>query len=227
MQSHQQWIARAAMCGLIVFAAFTFGCGSSSNANIRVVNGSPDESGLDLLIDGTNVASGVSYGTASAYKSVSSGSRHLQVETSGTTTPIIDTTGNANAGAYLSLVSLNYSYAISSVLLTDDNSAPAAGNVKLRIMNVSPGLGAEDVYVEPAGTDITALQPTFSSLAFGAASTYSALAAGNYEVSFTSPGQKFINLDSGAITFTAGQIRTILALNAQQTYTWTMLADLN
>jgi len=213
-----------ALFGLLVFAT---GCGSSGNANIRFVNVTPDESSLDFLINGTSLATGVSYGTTSGYKSVSPGSQHLQVEATGTTTPIIDTTTTAASGAYLSLFSLNYSFAISNVILTDDNSAPASGDFKLRIVNASPGLGPQDVYIQPAGTDISTVSPTVSSLGFGAASGYSALAAGNYEVFFTPPGQKFVNVDSGSIAFSAGQIRTGLALNTQQTYGWAMLSDLN
>jgi hypothetical protein len=218
------FILGLALFGLLVIAS---GCGSSGNANIRFVNVTPDESSLDFLVNGTSLATGVSYGTTSGYKSVSPGSQHLQVEATGTTTPIIDTTTTASSGAYLSLFSLNYSFAISNVILTDDNSAPASGDFKLRIVNASPGLGPQDVYIQPAGTDISTVSPTVSSLGFGAASGYSALAAGNYEVSFTPPGQKFVNVDSGSISFSGGQIRTGLALNTEQTYGWEMLSDLN
>lgn len=215
--------------GLIVAAilVFTAGCGSSSsNANLRFVNVTPDESSLDFLINGNNQGS-VSYGTSSGYKSVSSGSQHLQIEPTGTTSVIIDTTTTAASGAYVSMFSLNFSFAISKIILTDDNSAPSSGNFKLRIVNASPGLGTQDVYIVPAGTDITTVSPTISSLAFGAASGYSSLAAGNYEVFFTGPSSKFVNVDSGSIAFSAGQIRTGLSLNTSSTFGWTMLSDLN
>jgi hypothetical protein len=149
------------------------------------------------------------------------------VEPTGTTTVIIDTTTTAASKAYISMFSLNFSFAISNIVLTDDNSAPSSGDFKLRIVNASPGLGPQDVYIEPAGTDINTVQPTVSSLGFRAASGYSSLAAGNYEVSFTGPGQKFINVDSGSIAFSAGQIRTGLVLNTEETFGWTMLSDLN
>lgn len=213
-----------ALAALIVFAP---GCGSSSHANVRFINVTPDESRLDFLVNGTNVAAGVGYGTTSGYKSVSAGSVHLQVEPSGSATPIIDTTTSASSGAYVSLFSMNFSFATTNLILTDDNTAPSAGNFKLRIVNASPGLGAQDVYIEPAGTDIATVSPTISNLGFRAASGYSSLAAGNYEIFFTPPGQKFVNVDSGSISFGAGQIRTGMVLNAQQTYTWTMLSDLN
>ncbi len=202
-----------AVLGLIALASFTIGCGSSSNAKIRLVNATPDENSLDLLVDTKSVASGVGYGAASAYASVSSGTRHLQVEQSGTTNVLIDTSSSVGSVSNLTLISLNFSFNISSVLLTDDNSAPTSGNFKLRIFNASPGMGAQDVYVVTFGTDINSVDPTFSSLGFGSAAAYSTLTAGDYEVFFTAPGQKFINLDSGKLTFSAGQVRTLLALN--------------
>jgi len=218
-----------AVLGLIALASFTIGCGSSSNARIRLVNATPDEGDLDLLVDTKNVASSVGYGAASAYSSVGSGSRQLQVEPTGTTTILIDRTDSVSSGANLSLVTLNFSFNISSILLTDDNSAPTSGNFKLRILNASPGMGAQDVYVVTFGTDINSVDRTFSSLAFGSAAAYSTLAAGDYEVFFTPPGQKFpINLDSGKLTFSAGQIRTLLALNNPAgAFMSTLLADAN
>ena len=221
-------VLSCAVLGLIVLASFTIGCGSSSNARIRLVNATPDESGLDLLVDTKSVASGVGYGSASAYTSVGSGSRQLQVEPTGSTTVLIDRTDSVSSGANLSLVSLNFSFNISSILLTDDNSAPTSGNFKLRIFNASPGMGPQDVYLVTFGTDINSVDPTFSSLGFGSAAAYSTLAAGDYEVFFTPPGQKFINLDSGKLTFSAGQIRTLLALNNPAgAFMSTLLADAN
>ena len=217
-----------AVLGLIALASFTIGCGSSSNAKIRLVNATPDENSLDLLVDTKSVASGVGYGAASAYASVSSGTRHLQVEPSGTTNVLIDTSSSIGSGSNLTLVSLTFSFNISGVLLTDDNSAPTSGNFKLRIFNASPGMGAQDVYVVTFGTDINSIDPTFSSLGFGSAAAYSALTAGDYDVFFTSPGQKSISLDSGKLTFSAGQIRTLLALNNPSgAFMSTLLTDAN
>jgi len=205
----------------------SLGCGSSGTANIRLVNASPDESNLTLRLNGTDVATGIGYGTASPYESVSSGSDHVQVEPSGSTSSIIDITTDAGPGAYISVLSLNYSYSLSNVVLKDDHSAPASGNFKLRVVNASPSLSVQDVYIQPAGTNIRTSSPTFSRLAFGTASSYSSLPAGNYEIFFTPPGQKVVNVDTGPVALSAGQIRTIMALNASQTYTWIILADLN
>jgi Domain of unknown function (DUF4397) len=223
---NRTWMCFAVAPVLAGIVCFWVGCGSS-NSNIRLLNATPDEANLSLLVDGKSVAT-VSYGTASGYTSVGSGSRHLQVEPAGTSSPLIDITATANSSGNLTLISLNYSFNISNVVLTDDNSAPGSGNFKLRIINASPGLSVQDVYLEPPNTNIGSLSPTISSLAFGAASSYSVLTPGDYEVYFTSPGQKFINLDTGMLSFSAGQIRTLVALNGQSGgYISAVLTDLN
>jgi Domain of unknown function (DUF4397) len=226
---HRMWVLSCAGLSLLALASFTVGCGSSSDsAKLRLVNATPDESGLDLLVDTKSVATGVGYGAASSYVSVQSGSRQLQVEPSGTTTTLFSRTDTFSSGNSMTLVSLNFSFDISSLLLTDDNSAPASGNFKLRIINASPGMGAQDVYVVTAGTPINSVSATFSSLAFGNAAAYLTLAAGDYEVFFTEPGTQIVSLDSGSLTFSSGQVRTMLALNNPSgAFMSTVLSDAN
>ena len=205
----------------------SIGCGSS-HARIRFVDASPDESTLSMLVDGNVVASSIAYGTASNYISVTPGSRHLQVELPGSPTVLIDQTPSFTASTDTTYVAASYSASIAGLSFTDDNSAPASGNLKLRIINLSPGLGTADVYIVAPGTDITTVSPTISSLAFEAASSYQSLPAGSYEVFFTLPGQKFAYIDSGSLSFSAGQIRTLTGLNiASGGFTSAVLADAN
>ncbi|HUM04500.1 MAG TPA: DUF4397 domain-containing protein [Terriglobales bacterium] len=214
--------------GLLGLAALTVACGSSSSAaKLRLVNANPDQSGLNLLVDTNSATSGVGYGAASSYIGVSAASHEIQVEPNTTSTPIIDTTLNFSSGSNVSLVSANYSYNPMSIVLNDDNSTPPSGDFKLRILNVSPGMGAQDVYVVTSGSDIGSANPVFDSLGFGSASSYVTLTAGNYDVVFTPPGSKFTNLTT-SLTLSAGQIRTVLALNNPVgSYLATVLSDLN
>jgi hypothetical protein len=224
---------RALLCAvpvLLAFALFTTACGSSSSngTKIRLVNAMPDETSLDLLVDTKSLATGATYGGATSYVGIASGSRQLEIEPTGTSTILITRTDTIASGSTLTLLSLNFSFVPSSVLLTDDNSAPTSGNFKLRIVNASPGMGTQDVYIVPDGTDIGSVDPTFSSMAFGDVSTYSSLAAGDYHVVFAVPGQKFITLDSGKLTYAAGQIRTGLGLNNLVTaFQYSQLSDVN
>ena len=202
-------------------------CGNG-NLQMRFVNTSPGESSLDYSLDGTTVASGVAYGTGSNYESTIPGSRHLQVYPSGMTNAIIDQTINLSSSTDYSLVAINYSSRISSILLTDDNSMPSSANVKLRIVNASPGLGTVDAYVVTPGTNLNSVSPTISSLAFESGSGYITESAGSWDIIFTSPGQKTALLTSSMLTLASGQIRTIVALNGESGgYMAAVLPDLN
>lgn len=191
-----------------------------------MINAMPDEGSLDLLVDTKSSASSVGYGNASSYASFSTGSRHFQIEPTGSTTILIDRTDSVGVGNF-SLIALNFSFSPSSILLTDDNTAPTSGNFKLRVVNASPGMLTKDVYVVPDGTDIGSVNPTFPGLAFGSSSGYVTLAAGDYRVFFTDT-QKFRFLDSGKLTFSAGEVRTVLGLdNPGGGFEATVLSDSN
>jgi hypothetical protein len=223
------WVLFCAVLSMSVLALFTTGCGSSSSGTkIRMVNAMPDEGSLDMLIDTKSGVSSVGYGAASSYVTVASGSRQLQVEATGSTTILINRTDNIASGTNYTLLSLNFSFDPSSLLLTDDNSTPSSGDFKLRVVNASSGMGPQDVYIVTAGTDIGSVDPTFSGMGFGDASAYTSLAAGDYDVIFAVPNQKFITLDSGKLTFASGQIRTLLGLNNPTGgFEATQLADKN
>ena len=96
------------------------------------------------------------------------------------------------------IVASNFSSSIAALVLTDDNSAPSSGYLKLRLVNASPGLGPVDIYIVTPGTDLNTVSPTLSNLAFDAATSYQSLTAGNYEVVLTLVGQKFSAIDTGS-----------------------------
>ena len=218
-----------AVLSLSVLILFTTSCGSSSSSTrIRMVNAMPDEGSLDMLIDTKAGVASVGYGGTSSYVTIATGSQQLQVEATGSTTILIDRTDSIASGSNYTLLSLNFSFDPSSLLLTDDNSAPTSGDFKLRVVNASPGMGPQDVYIVTAGTDITSVDPTFTGMGFGDASAYTSLAAGDYDVIFAVPNQKFITLDSGKLTIASGQIRTLLGLNNPVGgFESTVLADKN
>jgi hypothetical protein len=72
--------------------------------------------------------------------------------------------------------------AVNNFQTVDDNAAPAAGQVKLRVVNLSPAAGAVDVFVTAAGADLALATPTVANLANQAASAYVSMAAGTYVV---------------------------------------------
>jgi len=205
------------------------GCGSSGSTQIRMMNAVPDQSDLALLVDGTSLASSVAYGTSTGYMKVSSGSRHVQIEPSGATNVIIDQNITIASGTDTTIIAENFSTNPSSALvLTDDNSAPSSGDFKLRIVNAAPSLGPVDVYVVVPGTDLNTVSATVSNIAFGSSTGYQSLSAGAYEIELTNVGEKFPVIDTGSQTFSSGQVRTFVGLNAQSGgFTDSILQDVN
>ena len=227
--SRVQSVSRAAISFLVIGALLILmGCGSSK-AKLRVMNATPDEAQIDVSLASTSFATGVSYGTATGYSSVTSGSRDLQIYPSGVATAYIDKTIDLSSGSSYTAMSINVLSSATALLLTDNNSTPASNTAGLRIVNASPGLGTVDVYVVSPGTNLGSVSPTISSFAFEGVSDYQSLTAStSYEVYFTAPNQKTALVDSGPITYSNGQIRTMVTLNGNAGgYTLATLTDLN
>jgi hypothetical protein len=204
------------------------GCGSGGNTRFRLMNAVPDESSLNVLVDSKSVSSNLAYGTSTGYLSESSGSHQIGIEPSGSSTTLLQQSINFASGSDTTVISSNFSSSITNLVLIDSNSAPASGDFKIRIINASPDLGSADLYIVTPGTALTTVSPTLSNLSFGSATAYQSLAAANYEIELTSVGQKFAVVDTGALTFNAGQVRTFVGLNNQSGgFTYAMLQDVN
>jgi hypothetical protein len=210
-----------------VFASF--GCGSGDKTQLRAMDATPQESEIDVSLDGNSFASNVAYGTASDYSSVGSGSHTLQVYPPGVATAYIDQTISLTSGDKYTVLSANVLSSANALLLVDENSTPASNTAELRIVNASPALGTVDVYIVSPGTNLSTVSPTISGLAFEAVSTYQSLTAKTvYEVYFTLTNQKTAQIDSGPVTYTNAEIRTMVALNGEAGgYTLAVLKDLN
>jgi len=204
-------------------ALLTTGCGSSST-HARLLNAFPSTTTLDMLIANKDVATGVAYGAASGYASVSSGSQNLQIEPTGSTSPLFNQTISLASGSSSTVLATN----TGATVFTDNNTAPSGGDFSVRAINASASLGTTDVYVVIAGTDISTVSPTFSSVGYATASTYQSLAPGSYQVTFTLPGQKFPLISTSAMSFNAGSVRTVVALDGLSGgFSTAVLSDLN
>lgn len=192
------------------------------------MNAVPDESNLTVLVDGSTVSSNLAYGTSTGYQSVQSGSRQVAIEPAGSSTALLQQSITFASGSDTTVISYNFSGSVANMVLADQNSAPASGDFKLRVVNASPNLGPADVYVVAPATDLNTVSPTLTNLAFGSSAGYQSLTAGSYEVVFTSVGQKQRVIDTGSLALSAGQVRTLVGLNSQSGgFYYTMLQDVN
>jgi len=186
----------------------------ASTAQLRVVHASPDAPNVDVFVDNTAALTNVAYEAASAYLEVPSGSRNLQVRATGTTTVVIDQTATLDAGKAYTVIATGPVASIEPLVLTDDQTSPAAGNVRVRLVHASPTAGNVDIYVTSTTADITNATPTLTNVAFRAASNYLEVPAGTYRVRVTPAGSKAVAIDVNNVALTAGQVRTAIAVDA-------------
>jgi hypothetical protein len=202
------------------------GCGGSDQSGsgggsqqgqsrVRVIHASPDAPNLDAYAGDTKVFTDVAYGTASAYVSVNSGQRRFRFRQTGSSTNMAEVVMDFPKGEDYTCLAMRSAASMSILVLDDENHAlPSAGKFKVRIVHASPSAGAADVYVLTPGEDINAATPKVVNLLFNSSSDYLEYTAGAGEIILTQTGTKTVVVDSGAVTFAAGQIRTIVALDA-------------
>ena len=164
---------------------------------------------------------GVAFGAASSYTSVASGSRTVEIQANSAT--LFNQTLSVASGNNTVLATNS-----GPTIFTDHKTTPSSGNIQIRVINASTSLGMADIYVVTPGVDISTVNPTFSSLAYQSASSYATVSAGSYQIEFAQAGSKNVLINSNAISFSSGQIRTVLALdNPSGGFTIAVLSDLN
>jgi hypothetical protein len=188
--------------------------GPVTTAQLRVVHASPDAPNVDVLVDNAPVLTNVAYKAASSYLEVPSGSRNLKVRASGTSTVVIDQNGTLAQGAFYTVLATGRVASIAPVVLTDDQTSPASGNIRLRLVHAAPTAGNVDIYVTAPTADIATATPTLTNVAFRAASNYLEVPAGTYRVRITPAGTKTVAIDANNVALAAGQVRTAVAVDA-------------
>ena len=201
---------------LIGVTFLSFGC-SSGNARYRFVQVSTSvPANVDLQFDGKSIQANIGFGQGTSYHGTSSGSHTVKLFATGTTkNPYVDAGISIPSGDDSTMFSSGPFASIGLTVFTDDNTAPTAGNAKLRILNLAPTVGPIDVYVVTAGSGIAGGNPQIPNLAYASASTYMSEAAGNYDVAVTVNGtQNVIPSLTGTYPLASGQIRTLVILDS-------------
>ena len=201
----------------LVATALLLGCsddktGPSATAQVRVVHASPDAPAVDVLVDNREVLADVAYLQSSPYLDVPAGARNIKVNAANTTTAVINANPSVTADAAYTVIAVGLVASIEPLVLEDDLAAPAAGNIKLRLVHGAPNVGAVDVYVTAPGADLATATPTLTGVPFKGESGYLEVPAGSYQVRITPTGTKTVAIDSGALTLASGQIRTAVAV---------------
>ena len=206
---------------LLAASAMAAACSDDDNtgpegtdARVRVVHASPDAPNVDVLVDDAVALSNVPYLAVSDYLEVPSGDRNLKVNAAGTATTVIDADADLAEGSDYTVIASGLAEAIEPIVLEDDNTAPAAGNVRVRAIHGAPSAPAVDIYVTAPGIDLATQTPVLANVEFGQVADYLEAPAGTYQVRVTPEGSKTVVIDSGTLTLASGQVRTVIAVDA-------------
>ncbi len=206
---------------MLAATAVTAACSDDDNntepetqSRVRVVHASPDAPNVDVLLDNSEVLSDVPYLASSAYLETSAGDHNLKVNAAGTSTTAIDADVTLADGTDYTVIASDLVAQIAPIVLQDDNTAPAAGNARVRAIHGAPSAPAVDIYVTAPGADLATATPVLTGVEFGDVADYLEVPAGEYQVRVSPAGTKLVVIDSGPLTLESGQVRTAIAVDA-------------
>jgi hypothetical protein len=180
--------------------------------------------GVNLAYTATTPASLASPSTAN-YDAILTGNRTLVLKRTADTTVTVATIPFAIAtGEDKTIYAVGGlgGAAVTSVITTDLNPAALATETRFRIVNMSPTLGASDVFVTAPGADLTTATPDATNLAYQGASAYFSKAPATYSVRFVPAGtaaaarNASVSLTLANTAFAGGTGRTVVAADRQQ-----------
>lgn len=218
------------------------GCGGGSGnaamgggtSRIRFLNAVPKSTKVDISIDGTTVASGLAYAQAASagYSSVASGSHTVKISITNANPPSVSTDTislAANSDNTLIAVGRSDNGSMHALIIPDDNSAPTANFAKLRVIHASPDASITlDAFITAANANIATASPD-RNISYGTSTDYVEVAPGARQVRLSLSGTSNTAFDSGALTISAGQIRTLIAVDSADGlgFTTVLLNDKN
>jgi Domain of unknown function (DUF4397) len=178
---------------------------SLGTAKMMVVHASPDAPGVDLYVAGSKVNTDpVEFLDATGYLSVTEGTRNVKVNVAGTSTTVINADLPFTKNVNYTLFAVDSVSKLSTVRLTDDLTAPAAGKAHVRFVHLSPNAPAVDVAVTGGAV-------VFANKSFKQSTDFTPLDAGTYNLEVRVAGTSTVALDLDPITLTAGKIYTVYA----------------
>jgi Domain of unknown function (DUF4397) len=213
------------LSSLLVLSA---GCGSGSGntAQLRFVQGSQDAPVVDFVVDGKTQATNLSFGNATAYISLSSGSRHVQVIPENATSPVLDERISLADSDYKTLFLTGPVAQSKSLVLTDGGTISTTGDGYVRVLDISTTMGPADIYIVAAGSSIAGVTPNATGITFDQDAGYQGIPAGDYQVIVTVPGTTNAYLTTGPLSVASLQYQTVIVRDSGEGgFTFSLLQD--
>ena len=198
------------------------GSGNSQNT-LRLVNGTGNT--LDMVTGGMTLASGVAPGAASGNVTLNVGTYVIELEDTGTGIPSAQFSLSLSAAGPFTLLAYMSSQNVQVTQFIENEPAPALGDGKIRIADLSTDVGNVDIYLStdnnPAddvyapGAVSPALSGANRLAQFFSLSSYFEVPANTYHIWVTGAGDKTdLRLDIPSIAIADQQISTLALTSA-------------
>jgi len=203
--------------GISLDAALTIEFTTSSSAGVsrlRVVHAEPRAGLMDVFVDKIKVLSDMRFPSTADYMELPSGAHELWFETHGgpiSAGRMDEFRGSLAAGADYTAFPCCAYMGIFGNVMRDDNSPPPAGKARIRVVDYASFDESVNVYVTSPGADLAASAPMLIGIL--GATNYIDLAAGDYQIRLTPWDSDSVAID-GTMTLSAGQVRTVVAVDA-------------
>ncbi|MBB5207598.1 DUF4397 domain-containing protein [Chiayiivirga flava] len=190
-----------------------------ADARVRVVHAAPFADSLDgtsvtVRVNGADTLTNVEFGDFTDYLDLPPGDYTLDVLPTGTTTVAMtaDVTLADNTDYTVFATGNGTLQPLALQAVVDDNTAPAAGNLKLRVVHAAPFADSTDGTRVSVRTDIGAVVGGLADVPFFAASPYLEIPAGNYDLKVATPDGSANLIDATPVDLPAGAILDVVAV---------------
>jgi uncharacterized protein DUF4397 len=188
----------------------------AQTGRLRFVHASPDTiraKTVDVAVDGLALGTGIGYRGIAGYATALPAAHQVRALKGGDTLTLITADVTVATGADYTVLATGTDTDIQPASLADNNAAPPADSIRLRILHASPTAGVVDVYITAPGADLSAETPEISGMAFRDVGPYFTLPAGTHQVRYTTAGTLTVLLAVSTGALTSGRIRTVIALD--------------
>ena len=198
------FLAMFALVAIAITAAPAFAAGT---AQVRVMHASPDAPAVDICVNGQVAFANAAFPAATQYAELAAGSYDVAVYAAGSNcsgAAVIDAKGLALEAKPYTVLAIGKLAEIKPLILVDNLAKPAAGQAHVRFVHASPDAPAVDITTSD-GTKI------FPNIAFGAATEFTPVAAGTYDLQARVAGTETVGLAVPGVQLADGGIYTIVA----------------
>lgn len=182
-------------------------CGGGNDGQVRLLAASVGYPALDGYVKGEKVGTGLTFGTASAYASILSGTVDTAWREAGSSVDLltgeIGVSARGDAGT---LIAWGGAGALSQIWVSEEDDTPASDQVRLSVLHLATEAGALDVYLTTETADLDASTPLISQPATGTESaSVDATAAGPWRLRITAAGDPLdVRWDRSGLSWPGG-----------------------